>query len=81
MKKKAKRKETKFASNMGDNNQEPSIIWKWWLKQKLKQKWRRKKQAGNKIMCIMLKVKIKLAGVVALPIDRNNMPESYVLNY
>ena len=32
-------------------------------------------------MCIMLKVKIKLAGVVALPIDRNNMPESYVLNY
>ena len=66
---------------MGDNNQEPSIIWKWWLKQKLKQKWRRKKQAGNKIMCIMLKVKIKLAGVVALPIDRNSMPESYVLNY
>lgn len=66
---------------MGDNNQEPSIIWKWWLKQKLKQKWRRKKQAGNKIMCIMLKVQIKLAGVVALPIDRNNMPESYVLNY
>lgn len=64
---------------MGDNNQEPSI--KWWLKQKLKKKWRRKKQAGNKIMCIMLKVKIKLAGVVALPIDRNNMPESYVLNY
>lgn len=66
---------------MGDNNQEPSIIWKWWLKQKLKQKWRRKKQAGNKIMCIMLKVKIKLAGVVALPIDRNNKRESYVLNY
>ena len=27
MKKKAKRKETKFASNMGDNNQEPSIKW------------------------------------------------------